>query len=332
MPQGDVISIVESIYAIEGSNEPTWLGGIAASLSRLLGRAVPAYGLTYDASDAAAIAFSELSFVNMDSAELARVLRVDCQQIYRDSPALAQAVFRSLGHGASTSLPGQHRLVEIHRNLRALGVREILGINGVNVTGRGAHVGACLPRSTKRVGPDALARLSTHLAAAFRLCQRLALVTPLAQADAILEPNGKVLHAERDAKVKSARAMLADAGGRLDRLRATGRRRDPERALSAWRALVDGRWSLVDHFEQDGKRWVLAHRNDHAVGPFELLTHRECQVVALAALGQSNKMIGYELGIAVSTVSVLLSRASRKLGARSRRELTSAWNAAHNQS
>jgi DNA-binding CsgD family transcriptional regulator len=36
-------------------------------------------------------------------------------------------------------------------------------------------------------------------------------------------------------------------------------------------------------------------------------------------------MIAYELGIAVSTVSVLLSRAARRLGAGSRRALVEAF-------
>jgi DNA-binding CsgD family transcriptional regulator len=57
----------------------------------------------------------------------------------------------------------------------------------------------------------------------------------------------------------------------------------------------------------------------------ELLSARERQVVALAALGQPNKMIAYELGIATSTVGVLLMRASRKVGAKIRRQLVAAY-------
>ena len=100
---------------------------------------------------------------------------------------------------------------------------------------------------------------------------------------------------------------------------------EPDRAVARWRALVDARWSLVDHFESDGKRFVLAQRNDPSVGPLALLTPRERQVVALAAMGHANKMIGYELGISVSTAGVLLSRAARKLGAPSRAALVQAY-------
>lgn len=48
------------------------------------------------------------------------------------------------------------------------------------------------------------------------------------------------------------------------------------------------------------------------------MSPREEQVLAHAALGHSNKLIAYELGLAHSTVRVLLARASAKLGARGR--------------
>ena len=45
------------------------------------------------------------------------------------------------------------------------------------------------------------------------------------------------------------------------------------------------------------------------------------QVVALVALAHYNKLIGYELGLGFSTVRVLIHRAARKLGCRTRRQL-----------
>jgi DNA-binding CsgD family transcriptional regulator len=45
---------------------------------------------------------------------------------------------------------------------------------------------------------------------------------------------------------------------------------------------------------------------------------REAQVARGAALGHSNKLIAYELGLATSTVSTLLARAIRKLRLHSR--------------
>jgi DNA-binding CsgD family transcriptional regulator len=45
------------------------------------------------------------------------------------------------------------------------------------------------------------------------------------------------------------------------------------------------------------------------------------QVASLAALGHPNKVIAYELGIALSSVATLLRRALRRLRLRNRAEL-----------
>jgi DNA-binding CsgD family transcriptional regulator len=55
------------------------------------------------------------------------------------------------------------------------------------------------------------------------------------------------------------------------------------------------------------------------------LTPREAQAVELASRGHSNKVIAFEMNVSPSTVGVLLFRASRKLRARTRAELISAF-------
>lgn len=82
-----------------------------------------------------------------------------------------------------------------------------------------------------------------------------------------------------------------------------------------WKAMVAGRWTLVDQFESDGRRYVVAKVNSPASGAISKLSERESQVVALASLGRSNKVIAYELGLAEGTVATLLTRSRKKLGA-----------------
>jgi DNA-binding CsgD family transcriptional regulator len=104
------------------------------------------------------------------------------------------------------------------------------------------------------------------------------------------------------------------------------RRRDPDEAVELWRGLVAGRWSVVDQFDHDGKRFVVAVPNEprpRFTG--RELTAREAQVTALAARGHSNKLIAYELGLSVSTVGAYLASAARKLGAPTRASLVRAW-------
>jgi DNA-binding NarL/FixJ family response regulator len=105
------------------------------------------------------------------------------------------------------------------------------------------------------------------------------------------------------------------------------RTRDPERAIESWRVLVKAEFTLLDQFDTDGKRYIVARANaPDARGP-EVLTARERQVVQLASLGYTNKVIAYSLGLSGSTVRVLVSRAATRLGAATREELVSRFRA-----
>jgi DNA-binding CsgD family transcriptional regulator len=92
-----------------------------------------------------------------------------------------------------------------------------------------------------------------------------------------------------------------------------------------WKGLVAGRWTLVDQFDHDGRRYVVAKKNSPEVRPWASLTRRESEVVTYAAHGQSQKTIAYLLGLSVASVSAHLSRAAGKVGARSRLELVAAY-------
>ena len=71
-----------------------------------------------------------------------------------------------------------------------------------------------------------------------------------------------------------------------------------------------------------GMGWyVVARRNDVRLPRPDALSPRERQALGFAVLGDSNKLIAYELGISASTVGVLLHRAAQKLGCHSRVEL-----------
>jgi DNA-binding CsgD family transcriptional regulator len=83
---------------------------------------------------------------------------------------------------------------------------------------------------------------------------------------------------------------------------------------SAWQALADGRWSIVDQFEADGRRVIVVQRNTAAALDPRALTEREREAALLAARGRAGKYIAYELGLSTPTVSQLLRRAVRKLG------------------
>jgi DNA-binding CsgD family transcriptional regulator len=168
---------------------------------------------------------------------------------------------------------------------------------------------------------EQLRRVTAHLTAALRLRTRLASAGEHgAAAEAVLDPRGKVLDASGPAASAPARASLTEAVRSVERARGRLRRRHPEEALAIWRALFEGRWSIVERTEADGKRVLLARRNAPGFTDPKALAPGERDVLVYAARGLSNKYIGYLLGVATSTVSTRLTSALRKLSLGSRRE------------
>ena len=94
-----------------------------------------------------------------------------------------------------------------------------------------------------------------------------------------------------------------------------------------WKSLTDGRWSLVDWFDSDDRRFVLALPNAPKVIDPRGLSERESLVVTYAVQGDSVKLIGYRLGISKATVSGVLKRAMRKLGVKTRAQLIQRFSA-----
>ncbi|MBX3249302.1 MAG: helix-turn-helix transcriptional regulator [Myxococcales bacterium] len=161
-------------------------------------------------------------------------------------------------------------------------------------------------------------RIGAHLGAGLRLREAGIRATT----DAVLEVDGRCVHAEGDARAETTREAFSRHVRAIERARGP-RRATPDEALDLWQGLVRGRWSLVDRWESDGRRYVVARHNPPPSVDPRRLSKREAQVVELAARGHANKYIGYALGLQESTVSTLVGRALRKLGMCRREEL--AW-------
>lgn len=212
------------------------------------------------------------------------------------------------------------------------GIRDITLALGLDPSGHGCGLSFLhrevlrIPRATRH----ALERVSAHLAAAHRLRRATDEYGSPTQApldEAFLRPDGKLLDAESPATDPQSRAALRDAARRIDRARTRRGRADPDHALAMWRALVDGRWSLVERFESDGRRLLVARRNPPTAQHLGALDDRERRVVSLLVLGHSIKLCAYELGRAENTVSEIAKRALAKLGLRTRAELIELYGA-----
>lgn len=72
-------------------------------------------------------------------------------------------------------------------------------------------------------------------------------------------------------------------------------------------------WSLVDWFDTDGRRFVLAVPNPPLVCDPRGFTKREAQVAAYAALGDTHNMIAYRLRVSRPTVTNVMRAVRKKL-------------------
>ena len=167
-------------------------------------------------------------------------------------------------------------------------------------------------------------RCAAHLGAGMRL---RALGPQLAELDAapieaVFDGGGKLHDARGGATTRTAREQLRAAVRQIDKVRSATGRQDSDAAMAAWEGLVAGRWSLIDRFDTDRRRYVLAVRNDLRFPDPRGLSLRERQVAEFAGVGRSAKEIAYLLGVSAASVENSLRRAQAKLGLGSRLELT----------
>jgi len=314
----DLVGILEAAYSVEQPEEP-WLAGILDAARPGLDDGLGVTAYTYEAWDETfrircAVARSDLP-------ALAEVLRGGPPQ---PPPELVKASFWSQRTAMTTEMPGWASFAGLPLRFSPEHVaHDMIGVNGLDPSRTGCIIGGFWGEHRKLGVRERAAwdRVSTHLSASFRLQRALQAKAPSSPTEAVLAPSGRVLHAEQPARDRSVRDALSDACQSIERARTRKGRREGEISLSLWRSLVSERWTLVDTYERDGKRFVVARRNDVRLPRPDALSPRERQVLGFAVLGDSNKLIAYELGISASTVGVLLHRAAQKLGCHSRVEL-----------
>jgi DNA-binding CsgD family transcriptional regulator len=93
-------------------------------------------------------------------------------------------------------------------------------------------------------------------------------------------------------------------------------------AAEVMRGVMAGEWVITDHFQGEGRRFLIVQRC--RAGDGRALSEREREVLALALQGHSNKFVAYELGLTSSTVATHLRRAMAKLRVESREALIQA--------
>lgn len=303
------------------AEDAVWLRRVMDAAGAVLGSSVAAHGAIYDASDVASFKPQVVEFMGLSPA----VIQVLLRRLGDFTPGFVARTFRSLVADSTTKI-GMPEMGPMLKELAPLGLPDAFNINGLDPCGMGVFVALWVP-ATVNLSPaetDLFRRMAHHLGAAHRVRRRLretqsgrATLDPTDGAEAVLDSKRRVVHAAGPARTKAARELLMATVEARDRARTA--RADED--LRQWQPLTRARWTLVDSFERDGVRYVVARENQSHPKGFETLTDRERQVIVYFAVGQSTKETAYALGISDTTVRVLLSRAAVKLGVRSRRGL-----------
>jgi DNA-binding CsgD family transcriptional regulator len=317
----DWIRLLETAYDIAGDDH-SWLQAIANAVRPALDGGLGVVAYFFDASSPRLKIFGYVGAgADADHLEFARSIHT--HPMWQSSEMLKETYRRPSALHHSTEM-GLTRLDDLVSVTARPDWSRVLILNIADPS----HCGCVFGSIDLRRNTDALkrklwwSRAAAHIASGLRLRRRLATLDASSQGEeAIMSPSGDVLHAEGVAKVRAAREALRDATIAVEKARGRLRRSDPDAALNLWRGLLDGRWSLIDRFDGDGRRFVVAHRNNVETRGLRALTSRERQIASYVALGHSNKLIAYELGLSLGSVGTHLHSVLAKLGAKSRVEL-----------
>jgi DNA-binding CsgD family transcriptional regulator len=199
--------------------------------------------------------------------------------------------------------------------LRLAGAENLLGMQGYPAPGWLFTLFMGIGRGTKIDPPmrTALERIRVHVESGLRL--RL---LGGEKAVAVLSTSGKVLHLA-NAETETHSAQLGHQAKSIDHGRTRAQRHDL--GMRVWTALVDGRWSLVEHTDSDGQRHYLAFENTPRAQAYRALTERESIVVDQSIQGLAGRYIAYSTGLTPARISRLLTSAATKLGFHNRLEL-----------
>lgn len=314
-----LIDVVESIYdGIADLLPSTWLARTLGAVHQLSRAAIGGYAYGYDISGVP------------ESWSISRPLVVGMPEeigasIY-DSFVAATRVQRRglerLGPSGTLSEKTGFLLTDLPPSganaARSLGVADSIHVNALDPNGRGVLVALTVeePRRLAASERQRLALVAAHVAGARRLLLSGATNAPPV---AIFEAKGTPAHVDPShaSSIPTLKQRLLQVEAMRNRPTST----DPTEVLASWKALYEGRYSLLGRIDSDGRRYVVAYENAPNVRDPRGLSPLEASVASLASHGHAQKYIAYELGLTVGTVGGTLARVYRKLRVGSRSEL-----------
>jgi DNA-binding CsgD family transcriptional regulator len=317
----DAVRVLEAAYDLQPDNE-RWLSAVTTALAPGIDRGVGTLSFIVDIQDR--VHAREKAG---DAGLIGIVSESNDTDIAQSTDFVRPLYFGAPGAFSLRGLVGDETvddLLKVSPQMTAAGAVDVFLVRAMNLNGQGFIVGALAssPTSTTTREQRALNRIAAHMTAGFRLRGSLSSChADQADGEAVLSPDGRLLHASGKARSRTARDALRDAVVTIDKARTRDGRADVGQALDLWKGLVCAEWSLVDRFDSDGRRFVVAHKNHAPVQEHEALTPREGHVAAHIAAGLSNKLAAYSLGLSEGAVAGAVTQVLHKLRLKGRAEL-----------
>lgn len=321
--QQHLIRVVEAAYLLD-LDEQQWVDRLVEVLAAMRGAAQGLMVYLYDASrpeEGVDISSYALDGLDEDFAQ------ATIEHNANTPPADVRRVYQSGVRCGTVSevlepqgiLPRDHESFAMARH--AIGIEDAWGLSASGPDGRGVGVAAPLGEVSKTSDStrELWGLVGVHLANAYRLRRRSG-----ADDDDQMPrfgPGGRLVHDGNFSFSQTERERMRHAIGQIDRARSKKLRHTPAEALPLWRGLVEGRWSLIDERDSDGRRFIVAHPNDPQFDQPRALSERERQVVAYVLQGDSDARISYSLGLDEDEVASLIDSALDKLNLASREDL-----------
>ncbi|RAL23015.1 hypothetical protein DL240_09000 [Lujinxingia litoralis] len=318
------VQAAHAAYRLERS-EAEWLEGLLALMAPLLdrGRGVVAYRWVCDRHRVQALTFRQQGGRGGD------------EQMFRDllqhlDPTRARLAYEHpYRYRALSEIAGEHPTLKHLRQdsdmQRLAHGRDVVDFEMLRMDeGGGSGFMFCVlldrPVAMSASRRAIWERVGAHVAAGARLRRRLD-SRGLEGAAAVFDRSRSLLEVP-DPRLRSEHARqqvrhLIEAREHASSLAADR----PLEALNLWQGMVEGRWSLLDVIDTDGRSFTVLHENPLEVRCNVSLSERERQVAYLVGRGHHVKLAAYELGLSPSTVRSQLRSALLKLNLEDRSAL-----------
>jgi DNA-binding CsgD family transcriptional regulator len=317
----DVIDPLDAAFRLDAASDSEWVSRVATAMKPLSDEGRGTYAWLVRRNAGAPDTFEAL--VDAEAPDpLMQAVATWHQDASPEDHAIAYAAGRLGLHSLATKYgarqfydsPLLRRLVH-DRGMIDAGVLHISLGERKLLVGSFLRAPATFPVAAQRFGE----RLARRIAQAHRL--RRAVADQSAQVTAILTPGGRVAHAEGSGGDPIVRERLRTAVLRREKARTRLRHSQPDEALELFEGLVDGRFTVVDRFDNDGRRYLVAFENPPELVALRALTTREREILCRAIEGEPLKRIAVDLGLTPSAASAYLVAARKKTGLRTREEM-----------